>query len=110
MATENDKLNLKENFNQKIIAGYTIRDLSIKISFFFILIIFIPLLFPTGRSLKYTDLQTGSIVNKKVIAPFTFPVLKTDEQLLQDRNEAVSKIPLYFNYKENMMDLEIQRL
>ncbi len=107
MSPKNDKQNYSKNFNQKKIFGFSIHDLSIKISYFLILLIFIPLLFPSGRSLKYTDLTEGSIVNKKVIAPFTFPVLKTDVQLKEERNIAAGKVPSYFNYNNKIADEQI---
>jgi len=102
MASANDKNNIKDYLETTKWAGYSLRDILIKLSFFLVPIIIIPLLFPSGRSLKYTDLAIGSIVNKKVIAPFSFPVLKTDEQLARDRAEAAGKIPNYFDYNENI--------
>jgi putative nucleotidyltransferase with HDIG domain len=109
MAEQKEKPSRKDQFIRKIIAGFTVKNWSIKISFFLIVVIFIPLLFPSGRSLKYTDLNEGSIVNKKVIAPFTFPVLKTEEQLTLERNTAENKIPNYFDLNDSVADEEINK-
>ena len=79
-----------------MIGNISLRDFLIKISFYLALVIIIPQLFPSGRSFKYTDLRVGSIINKKVIAPFNFPVLKTEQELQIDREKAVSEVPYYF--------------
>ena len=85
MADPKEKSSKKDQFEKKFISGYSVKDWTIKSSFFIFVVVIIPLLFPSGRSLKYTDLATGSIVNKKVIAPFSFPILKSEEQLAQER-------------------------
>jgi len=109
MVEKKDKSNLKEWFESNKLAGYSPKNWSIKLSFFLIVIIIIPLLFPSGRSLKYTDLSIGTIVNKKVIAPFRFPVLKDAEQLTAERNEAAAKIPDYFNFNGSIANEEINK-
>lgn len=100
---------LKTWFDSKLVAGYPPKNWSIKISYFLIVIITIPLLFPSGRSLKYTDLTEGSIVSKKVIAPFSFPVLKTEKQLLEERNAAANKIPFYFDFNNSVASEEMTK-
>ena len=107
MADQKDKTSKKNWFKLKKLAGYSPKDWSVKISFFLIVIIIIPLLFPSGRSLKYTDLTIGSIVNKKVIAPFRFPVLKNEEQLTLERNEAANKVSDYFDFNNSIAAEEI---
>ena len=109
MPDPKEKPNRKDQFKTKMISGYSLKDWSIKISFFLIVVIIIPLLFPSGRSLKYTDLGIGSIVNKKVIAPFTFPVLKTEEQLTLERNSAANKISDYFDFNNSVAEEEISK-
>jgi len=109
MADPKDKSSLKDWFKLKKVAGYSPKDWSVKISFFLIVVIIIPLLFPSGRSLKYTDLTIGSIVNKKVIAPFRFPILKTEEQLTLERNAAANKILDYFDFNNSIAAEEIKK-
>ena len=99
----------KKWIESKKIAGFSAKEWSIKISIFLIVIIIIPLLFPSGRSLKYTDLTVGSIVNKKVIAPFRFPVLKTQEQLTKERNTAANRVPDYFDYNTSLKSEESKK-
>ena len=43
------------------------------------LILFISLLFPSGKSLKYAY-QLNDITREPIIAPFTFSILKTDKR------------------------------
>ena len=99
----------KKWIESKKIAGFSAKEWSIKISIFLIVIIIIPLLFPSGRSLKYTDLTFGSIVHKKVIAPFRFPVLKTQEQLTKERNTAANRVPDYFDYNTSLKSEESKK-
>ena len=79
MAEKKEKSNHKHWFESHKIAGYSPQDWSVKLSIFLIVVITIPLLFPSGRSLNYTDFIPWTIVNKKVIAPFRFPVLKSQD-------------------------------
>jgi putative nucleotidyltransferase with HDIG domain len=67
-------------------------------------------MFPSGRSFKYSDLAEGSIANKKVIAPFTFSVLKTEEELTKERDEAVDKVPYYFTRNDTINLVQIQNM
>jgi cyclic-di-AMP phosphodiesterase PgpH len=92
------------------IGNLTLRDFLIKISFYLALVIIIPLLFPTGRSFKYTNMQVGSIVTKKVIAPFNFPVLKTENELQVDRKAAISRVPYYFVQYDSSSIKQISRI
>jgi putative nucleotidyltransferase with HDIG domain len=62
----------------------------------------IPLMFPSGRSFKYSDLTEGSIASKKVIAPFDFPVLKTDEEYTREKKEAEDRVPYYFTKNDTI--------
>ena len=94
--------NFKTELNKKKIGNIPISDLLIKIGYLVFLIIFIPLMFPTGQSFKYTDLKIGQIAQKKIIAPFDFAVLKTDEELKNERKNAKDNIPYTFNYSDSI--------
>lgn len=85
------------------------REIITKISYFLVLLIVIPLLFATGDSVRYTDVKIGSVATKKVVAPFNFFILKTDAELEADRNQAVSKVPYYFNFNKDILQKQ-QRL
>lgn len=109
MSESKEKINKKDQLKSKSISGFSLKEWTIKSSFFLFVVIFIPLLFPSGRSLKYTDMGIGSIVNKKVIAPFSFPILKSEEQLTKERQAAADKISPYFDYKYNIAKEELEK-
>ena len=46
----------------------------------------ISFLFPRGKVLKYSY-QVNDIASDEIIAPFTFPILKSDERLQLDLND-----------------------
>ena len=85
-------------------------EVLIKISLILSLIIVIPLMFPSGRSLKYSDLTVGSIASKKVIAPFTFGVLKTNEELSKERAEARDNVPFYFSKNDTINQVQMKNM
>ncbi|MFL2983562.1 MAG: HD family phosphohydrolase [Candidatus Neomarinimicrobiota bacterium] len=60
------------------------------------LILFISLLFPQGKSLQYLY-QLNDIAHEPVIAPFTFPILKSNQKLQKDLDEQKNSIPYVFN-------------
>ena len=96
MALFKHKLEFLGSLKKYTFGGRTVQDLLIKLALIVSLIIVIPIMFPSGRSFKYTDLTEGSIASKKVIAPFTFSVLKTSDELLKERAEARQNVPYYF--------------
>ena len=109
MKNSNKKSDFSKYLDNKMIGNISLRDFLIKISFYLALVIIIPLLFPSGRSFKYTDLRVGSIINKKVIAPFNFPVLKTELELKVDRDKAVSEVPYYFINSDSVFPVQIEK-
>ena len=109
MKNSNKKSDFSKYLDNKMIGNISLRDFLIKISFYLALVIIIPLLFPSGRSFKYTDLRVGSIINKKVIAPFNFPVLKTELELKVDRDKALSEVPYYFINSDSVFPVQIEK-
>lgn len=59
------------------------------------LVILASLFFPSGESLKYSY-KLNDIPREPIIAPFTFPILKSDEKLKTDLEEAMSSEPFVF--------------
>ncbi|HEX9934541.1 MAG TPA: HDIG domain-containing protein, partial [bacterium] len=54
------------------------------------------ILFPQGRSSNFADLKEGSISTKRIVAPFNFEILKTDEEYQRDRDMAAAEVhPLF---------------
>ena len=86
------------------------KEMLVKIGYYLFLMILIPLLFPSERSFKYTDVTVGSITNKKVIAPFTFSVLKTRKELEAERKKAADEVlPVFVQY-DSIASEHIDRL
>ena len=71
-------------------------------SIIFSLIIIISFLFPRGKILKYAY-QVNDIASDAIIAPFTFPILKSDERLQSDLNERRKSIPFVFNRDDQIV-------
>lgn len=54
-------------------------------------------MFPRGRSYSFSDLQIGDVyIGEEIIAPFDFPINKSEEQLERDIEEAKKRIPYVF--------------
>lgn len=86
------------------------REIITKTAYFIVLIVVIPLLFSADNTLRYTDVKIGSVATKKVVAPFNFFILKTEAELLAERNEAVEKIPYYFVYDKSLIEQQLMLL
>jgi len=86
------------------------REIITKTSYVVIMIIVIPLFFSSDNTIRYTDVKIGSVATKKVVAPFNFFILKTEEELQKERNEAVSKVPYYFDYNLSVTRNQLNKL
>ena len=62
------------------------------ILWFFLLSFAISLTFPTGFSIRYSY-QLNDIANEPIIAPFDFGILKTEQKLIKDLDEAKKSVP-----------------
>jgi len=87
-----------------------LENILIKIAIFLMLLIIIPLLFSADKSEKSLDMKKGSIATKKVVAPFNFYILKTDEELKNERKANVNKVPFYFNYNDSLTQTTVMNL
>ncbi len=96
--------------NEKKVGGTTLNDVLVKSSLFLLLLILIPLMFSSGKSEKSLDMKIGSISTKKVVAPFTFYILKTDEELQKEREASVQKVPYYFTYNDSITKSDMNLL
>ncbi|OGS36973.1 MAG: hypothetical protein A2293_02005 [Elusimicrobia bacterium RIFOXYB2_FULL_49_7] len=76
----------------------------VKIVAFLFLTAFINLLFPTEKLVQSLDVpKEGDITKRTVIAPFTFDILKTEEELKRERNEAILRVlpVMEYDYEVN---------
>jgi putative nucleotidyltransferase with HDIG domain len=73
---------------------------------FFGLSFAISLTFPTGFSIRYSY-QLNDITNEPIIAPFDFGILKTDQKLNKDLDEARNSVPFSFSRDQDFVDNQI---
>ncbi|NOZ60468.1 MAG: HDIG domain-containing protein [Calditrichaeota bacterium] len=72
------------------------------------LTILISLMLPRGRSFKYSDLKEGEVyVGDEIIAPFTFPINKTDDEYQRDLRRAASEVMPVFVRNDSIRSLEL---
>ena len=97
-------LNGKMNNFQKIKSFFSNNKFPILI--FFGLSFAISLTFPTGFSIRYSY-QLNDIANEPIIAPFDFGILKTDQKLNKDLDEARNSVPFSFSRDQDLVDNQI---
>ena len=73
------------------------------------LVFVISLLFPRGKTLKYTY-QLNDITREPIIAPFTFPILKTEYRLKIDLEEQKKSVPFLFNREDEIVTKQTKAL
>ena len=73
---------------------------------FFGLSFIISLTFPTGFSIRYSY-QLNDIANEPIIAPFDFGILKTNQKLTKDLDEARNSVPFSFSRDQDFVDNQI---
>ena len=78
----------------------------IQYSIIFLLIFIIAFLFPKGKTLKYA-FQINDVTRNPIIAPFTYPILKSEEKLELDLKEKKKSIPFVFNRNIKRVDDQI---
>ncbi len=69
----------------------------------------ISLTFPTGFSIRYSY-QLNDIANEPIIAPFDFGILKTDQKLNKDLDEARNSVPFLFSRNQDFVDNQISAI
>ena len=84
---------------------YFWRQITILLSMVLILSLF----FPRGKTLLYSY-QINDIAREEVVAPFNFPILKTEEKLREDLNEAIKSEPYLFIRSQDVVNSQINAL
>ena len=68
-------------------------------------------LFPVGRSYEFADLREGRVwAGKEIIAPFTFPVNKSDQEYSADVEKAKQSVLPVFQRDESIESNQLQAL
>jgi len=91
-------LNGIEYLKNHKVGNTNLANIIIKAALFLSILIVVPLMFTINQTQRFVDYKIGSIASKKVVAPFNFYILKTEQELKKERQDAVDKIPYYFNY------------
>ncbi len=99
-----------ENLEEYKVRKTSMLDIVTKALLFIVLLVTIPIMFSADRSIRLTDMKVGSIASKKVVAPFQFYILKTEDELEKERRAAVNEVPYYFTYNDSITDAQIERL
>ena len=73
------------------------------------LIVISSLFFPRGQSLQFTY-QKDDIARETVIAPYTFPILKPENKIQEDFDEALKSEPTLFNRSQETVDNQIKKI
>ncbi|MBS1271074.1 MAG: Cyclic-di-AMP phosphodiesterase PgpH [Candidatus Marinimicrobia bacterium] len=81
----------------------------VKAGLLIVILILTALMFPRSEAVEY-NYQVNEITNEPVIAPFTFPVLKSEEELAEDRREARQNVPYVFKRKQTVADSQLNQL
>lgn len=92
------------------ILGIALDNLFIKAIYALALILLIVFLLPSQRPFEYSNLVVGSISRNEIIAPFTFPILKTKEELEKERRQARKTVPDVFRLDKKVQKNQILKL
>ncbi len=91
-----------QKLSEKKLGQHNLQDVIIKLLLFFVVLLTTPLLFTSQRSFKYTDMKVGTISSRKVVAPFNFFVLKTEEELKAEQDSVKRQVPYYFVFNDSL--------
>ena len=91
--------------NLKKIQNFFIKN-KFPVLIFFGLSFAISLTFPTGFSIRYSY-QLNDIANEPIIAPFDFGILKTEQKLTKDLEEAKQSVPFSFKRDQDFVDKQV---
>ncbi len=87
----------------------TINNYSKQIAIFLSMVFILSLFFPRGKTLLYSY-QINDIAREEVVAPFNFPILKSEKKLNEDLNEAIKSEPYLFIRSQNVVDNQINSI
>ncbi len=98
------------SLKRKKFLGVPLDNFLAKASMALVLIIVIVLMLPSERPFEYSNLTVGSVAREEIIAPFTFPVLKSGDQLEKERREAWLRVPPVFVQKSKPGEVQELKL
>jgi len=72
-------------------------------------VVLLSFFFPRGKTLLYSY-QLNDVAQEEVVAPFNFPILKTDEELDADLEKALKSEPFQFSRSQDVVDGQIDMI
>ncbi len=97
---------IQQFLETKKLFGVQLNHLLYRVTLSLVLVLFIAWMLPTERPFEYSNLTVGSISQEEIIAPFTFPILKTPEQLAMERQKARLSVPPVFDFQKNIAEVQ----
>ncbi len=97
---------IKDTLHQKRWFGRPVDDLVIKFMLLAVLVLVVVWLLPSERPFEYSNLTVGSISRDEIIAPFTFPILKSEKELELERARASLNVPPVFQKVANTQNVQ----
>lgn len=95
--------------NTKMEQQNFLKDPKIYLSLLIVLVITV-LLYPEEGKFKYNYQKGRPWMYETLLAPIDFPILKTDQELLAEKEEKASQVIPYFNYDNAVANTQIKRL
>ena len=77
-------------------------ELILRIFLFLFPALLITLMLPKGKISEYSNLKIGIIAPKRVVAPYDYEIIKSEDELSIDREKAKLKIIPIFNYNDTI--------
>lgn len=86
-----------------------LKDPKIYLSLLVVLVVSV-LLFPEEGKFKYSYQSGRPWVYETLLSPIDFPILKTEQELLAEKEEKASRVLPYFEYDNAVANVQVQRL
>lgn len=86
-----------------------LKDPKIFLSLLVVLVVSV-LLFPEEGKFKYSYQSGRPWVYETLLSPIDFPILKTEQELLAEKEEKASQVLPYFEYDNAVANVQVQRL
>jgi putative nucleotidyltransferase with HDIG domain len=101
---------LKTLVKEKTIADQKVSNFLYKPILAILIAFLIVMLMPSKRPFEYSNLKVGSISPEEIIAPFTFPIIKSAEELNREREAARLNIPAVFQKDTDLQNVQLLKL
>jgi hypothetical protein len=91
--------------------GEFLSHYKIELAGLLVLSLVISFMYPTGTSFQFADLKEGRVyIGSEIIAPFTFPINKSEQEYAADRQEARESVPPAFRLDTQVAETQQDRL